>query len=72
MSCVVGCRLGLDLALLRLWHRPVAIAPIRLRAWEPPYAAGAALDEGKKKKKMYIYIYRYIYRYAFEDAPNVI
>ena len=32
-----------DPALLWLWCRPVATAPIRPLAWEPPYAAGAAL-----------------------------
>ena len=34
---------GLDLASLRLWCRPAAIAPIKSLAWESPYAAGAAL-----------------------------
>ena len=47
MSCSVGHRHGLDLALLRLWHRPAAVTLI----WEPPYAAGAALKRQKKKKK---------------------
>ena len=40
-----------DPALLWLWHRPVATAPIRPLAWEPPYAMGAALEMAKKKKK---------------------
>ena len=31
--------------MLWLWHRPVATAPIRLLAWEPPY------DKGPKKQK---------------------
>ena len=43
MSCGVGGRRGSDLALLQLWHRPVAIALSRPLGWEPPYAAGAAL-----------------------------
>ena len=34
-----------DLALLWLWHRPEAVAPIRPLAWEPPYVAGAALKK---------------------------
>ena len=43
-----------------LWYRPqmclgsgviVAVAPMRLLAWEVPYAAGAALKSKKKKKK---------------------
>ena len=44
MSCGVGCRRGSDPALLWLWGRPVAIAPIGPLAWEPPYAAGAAQE----------------------------
>jgi len=49
VSCGVGCRLGLDSALLWLWRRPVGTAPIGPLAWEPPYAAGAALEKAKKK-----------------------
>ena len=44
MSCGVGCRRGSDPALLWLWRRPVATAPIQPLAWEPPYAAGAAQE----------------------------
>ena len=51
MSCAIGRRLGWDPALLWLWRRLVAIAPIRPQAWEPPCAAGAALEKTKKKKK---------------------
>ena len=51
MSCGVGRRLSLDPALLWLWCRPAATAPIRPLAWEPPYAAGVALKRPKKKKK---------------------
>ena len=47
MSCGVGCRRSSDLALLWLWCRPVATAPIRPLAWEPPYAVGV----GQKKRK---------------------
>ena len=50
MSCGVGHRLGSDLVLLWLWHRPEATAPIRPLAWEPPYAAGMALEKTKKKR----------------------
>ena len=50
MGCGVGHRHGSDLALLWLWHRPVATAPIGPLAWEPPCAAGAALKRQKKKK----------------------
>ena len=48
MSCGVGCRLGSAPALLWLWYRLTATAPIQPLAWEPPYAAGVAL---KKKKE---------------------
>ena len=50
MSCGVGHRRGLDPALLWLWRRPAATAPIRPLAWEPLHAAGAALGKKKKKK----------------------
>ena len=51
MSCGVGCTLGSDPALLWLWHRPVASAPIKPLAWEPPCATDVALEKDKKKKK---------------------
>ena len=40
-----------DPALLWLWCRLAAAAPIRLLAWEPPYGTDAALKRKKKKKK---------------------
>ena len=49
MSCGVGRRRGSDPALLQLWCKPVATAPIRPLAWEPTYAAGAALEKEKSK-----------------------
>ena len=39
-----------DLALLWLWYRPAATAPIRLLAWEPPYAVRQALEKAKSQK----------------------
>ena len=51
MSCGVGCRHGLDPALLRLWRRPVATALIQPLAWEPPYAKGVAQEMAKRQKK---------------------
>ena len=51
MSCGVGRGCSLDPALLWLWCRPAAAAPIRPLAWEPPYAAGAALKRQKTKKE---------------------
>ena len=61
MSCGVGRRRGSDPALLWLWHRPVATAPIQPLAWEHSYAAGAAQEiatttdkkTNKKKKKKF-------------------
>ena len=47
----VGRRRGSDPALLWLWHRPAATAPIGPLAWEPPYAAGAAQEMAKRQKK---------------------
>ena len=51
MSCGVGRRRGLDLALLWLWYRLVATAPIRPLAWEPPHAMGAAPEKTERPKK---------------------
>ena len=48
MSCGGGRRHGSDLMLL--WRRPVATAPIWPLAWEPPYAATAALKRQTKPK----------------------
>ena len=45
VSSGVGCRRGWDPALLCLWCRPAAVAPIGPLAWEPPYAEGAALKK---------------------------
>jgi len=51
VSCGEVCRHSSDPKLLWLWRRPVATAPIRPLAWEPPYAAGAALEKAKRQKK---------------------
>ena len=45
--CRLQTRLGSGAAWL--WCRPVATAPIRPLAWEPPYATGAALKRGRKE-----------------------
>ena len=50
MSCGVGHRLGSDLALLWLWCRQAAVAPIGPLAWEPPYAVNAALKKSEGKE----------------------
>ena len=51
MSCGVGRRRSLNLALRWLWRRPAATALFRLLAWEPPYALGAAPKKTKNKTK---------------------
>ena len=51
MSCGGGHRPGLDMVLLWLWCRSLAVAPIQPLAWELPYAMDAALKKKKKKKK---------------------
>ena len=51
MSCGVGCRRGSDPVLLWLWCRPVATASIGPLAWEPPHAAGVALEKAKGQKQ---------------------
>ena len=53
---VVGLIPGLtywvkDPALLWLWHRLAALAPIRPLAWEPPYAMSSALKRQKNQNK---------------------
>ena len=48
VSCGVGRRHGSDPALLWLWYGQTATAPIRPLAWEPPYTAGAALENAKR------------------------
>ena len=60
MSCGVGHRHGLDLVLLRLWHRLAATAPLRPLDWEPPYAMGAALKKKRQKKKCIPNILKYM------------
>ena len=49
MRCGVGCRGSSDPALLWLWCRPAAIAPITPLVWEPPYATDAALKNTNKQ-----------------------
>ena len=41
--------------MLWLWHRPAAVAPIPLLAWELPYAENEALRD-QKKKKLFFFI----------------
>ena len=51
-SFSVGHRCSSHLALLWLWYRPAAAAPIPPLAREPPYATGVALKRKEKKKKL--------------------
>ena len=51
VSCGVGLRCSSDLALLWLWCRPAAVAPIWPLAWELPYAVGVAALKSKNKTK---------------------
>ena len=55
MSCGVGLRHSSDLALLWLWRRPAATAPIQPLAWEPPYTVGVALKRQETKKNDLLY-----------------
>ena len=51
MSCGIGHRRGSDPAMLWLWWRPPATAPITPLAWETPYAEGEALEKKKRQNK---------------------
>ena len=51
VSCAVGHRQGLDLALLWLWHRLLAEALTQPLAYKLPYAAHEALKRQKRKKE---------------------
>jgi len=51
VSCGIGHRRGLDPALLWLWCRLAATAPIQLLAWEPPYTAEVAQEMAKRQKQ---------------------
>ena len=51
MSCAVSHRRGSDLALLWLWYRLAAVAPIRPPVWELLYAAAVPLKSKKKERK---------------------
>ena len=51
LSWGVGGRRGSDPTLLWLWHRLGSYSSDKPLAWEPPYAAGAALEKGKKTQQ---------------------
>ena len=50
-DCSLSHRCDLDPALLWLWHRPAAEAPIQFLTWEFPYATGMALKSKQNKTK---------------------
>ena len=70
MGCGMGRRCGLDLALLWLWCRPAAVAPLQPLTWEPPYV-GAALKDKKKKERNYWRNYTKLYRMSDWTVQNV-
>ena len=51
MSYGVGHRYSLNPALLWLWCRLAAVAPIRPLAWELPYATGETLKRKEKEER---------------------
>ena len=52
-----SCRCGSDPALLWLWHRPAAAAPIQPLAWKLPYTAGVAIKINKtKQRKLFLIV----------------
>ena len=55
ISCGVGHKCSSDPALLWLWCKPAAAAPIGPLAWELSHATGSALKR-KKKKTFYFYL----------------
>ena len=82
VSCGIGLRYDSDLALLWLWRRLAAVAPIRPLAWELPCAVGVALKKQNKQTseillrtivtlftcEIFIFIYSFIYL-LFRAAP---
>ena len=73
MTCGVGGRHDSDPALLWLWCRPAAVAPIWPLAWEPPYATGVGL---KRKKRhilgWHIWLPFHIYLFPFYFPPPLL
>ena len=56
MICGVGHRRGLNLALLWLWCRPAAAAPMQLLAWEHPYCWGYGPKKTKIQKQENLFV----------------
>ena len=51
MSCGTSCRCDSDPALLCLWHRPAATAPVQPLVKNTPYAVRVALKSKNKTHK---------------------
>ena len=51
--CGVGRRNGSDPALLWVWLRPAAAAPMQPLAWEPPYAVGVDLKKKNRGREIF-------------------
>ena len=69
VSSGIGCRHTLNLALLWLWHRPMAIALIQPLAWEFPYPVGVALKRQQQQKNSYLCLNLYIVREEKSFSP---
>ena len=52
--CGVGCRCSSDPALLWLFQRPAAAAPIWPLAWEFPFATDVALKKKERGRVLYM------------------
>ena len=64
-----------DPALLWLWGRPAAVAPIGSLAWQPPYAVGMALNsikESNQSIKIVIVTYRIQIQPPLTFAPTTL
>ena len=70
MNCGVGHRGGSDPVLLWLWHRPAAVALMKLLAWELPYAVGMALKskQTNKQKKPEHQLHTWFYSRHWEGS----
>ena len=76
VSCGVGHRCGLDLALQWLWYRLASIAQILPLVWDPPYAEGVDLKRQKKKKKLITHVkvrrpYFFVHPELYQLTPTV-
>ena len=70
MSYGVAGRWGSDPALLWLWCRSEATAPIRSLAWELPYAAGVALKKERERERKIPYDIAYMWNLKYGiDEP---